>query len=141
MGSSLWDRLSPAVCEGIFFIFQENQSLLLADPASDAWKVYLDYVDEIVLDGFFTAIECSLKYLLENTGDTWFLSPELLSLSKGTSLVVLPHAQWWFLFFLAFLRHWSLQKGRVTPSLVMDCSGGGMEVPVLCLQGLMPRDS
>lgn len=63
------------VCEGIFFTFQENQSLLLADPASDAWKVYLDYVDEIVLDGFFTAIEGSLKYLLENTGDTWFLSP------------------------------------------------------------------
>ncbi|XP_050175592.1 dynein axonemal heavy chain 9-like [Myiozetetes cayanensis] len=47
---------------------QENQSLLLADPASDSWKAYVDYVDEIVLDGFFTAIECSLKYLLENTG-------------------------------------------------------------------------
>uniref|UniRef100_A0A803VXV6 Dynein axonemal heavy chain 17 n=1 Tax=Ficedula albicollis TaxID=59894 RepID=A0A803VXV6_FICAL len=60
------DRLSPVVCEGIFLVFQENQSLLLAEPASDAWKVYLDYVDEIVLDGFFTAIECSLKYLLEN---------------------------------------------------------------------------
>uniref|UniRef100_A0A803V436 Dynein axonemal heavy chain 17 n=1 Tax=Ficedula albicollis TaxID=59894 RepID=A0A803V436_FICAL len=50
----------------IHCLVQENQSLLLAEPASDAWKVYLDYVDEIVLDGFFTAIECSLKYLLEN---------------------------------------------------------------------------
>ncbi|NXH98563.1 DYH9 protein, partial [Pachycephala philippinensis] len=56
-------------------LVKENQSLLLADPASDAWKAYLDYVDEIVLDGFFTAIECSLKYLLENTGDAWLLSP------------------------------------------------------------------
>ncbi|OWK51882.1 Dynein heavy chain 9, axonemal, partial [Lonchura striata] len=120
VGSSVWDRLSPALCEGIFFVFQENQSLLLADPASDAWKVYLDYVDEIVLDGFFTAIECSLKYLLENTGDTWFLSPELLSLSKGTSLVVLPHAQWWFLFFLVFLWHWSLQKGRWMSVVAQD---------------------
>uniref|UniRef100_A0A803V8E2 Dynein axonemal heavy chain 17 n=1 Tax=Ficedula albicollis TaxID=59894 RepID=A0A803V8E2_FICAL len=51
----------------IHCLVQENQSLLLAEPASDAWKVYLDYVDEIVLDGFFTAIECSLKYLLEST--------------------------------------------------------------------------
>lgn len=73
----LWDRLSPTVFEGTFFFFQENQSLLLADPASDIWKAYVDYVDEIVLDGFFAAIECSLKYLLENTGDCWFLLPWL----------------------------------------------------------------
>ncbi|KAJ7405899.1 dynein axonemal heavy chain 9 [Willisornis vidua] len=51
----------------IHSLLKENQSLLLADPASDSWKAYVDYVDEIVLDGFFTAIECSLKYLLENT--------------------------------------------------------------------------
>lgn len=59
--------------EGIFFFFQENQNLLLADPASDIWKAYVDYLDEIVMDGFFSAIECSLKYLLENTGECWFL--------------------------------------------------------------------
>uniref|UniRef100_A0A8C2YH93 Dynein axonemal heavy chain 9 n=1 Tax=Coturnix japonica TaxID=93934 RepID=A0A8C2YH93_COTJA len=51
----------------IHSLMKENQSLLTADPASDAWKAYEDYVDEIILDGFFTAIECSLKYLLENT--------------------------------------------------------------------------
>ncbi|NXB13890.1 DYH9 protein, partial [Rhagologus leucostigma] len=56
-------------------LVKENQSLLLADPASDAWKAYLDYVDEIVLDGFFTAIECSLKYLLENTDPKAGLAP------------------------------------------------------------------
>uniref|UniRef100_A0A8C3V2Y5 Dynein axonemal heavy chain 17 n=1 Tax=Catharus ustulatus TaxID=91951 RepID=A0A8C3V2Y5_CATUS len=59
----------------IHSLLKENQSLLLADPASDAWKVYLDYVDEIVLDGFFTAIECSLKYLLENTDPKAGLTP------------------------------------------------------------------
>ncbi|RLV89556.1 hypothetical protein DV515_00014816, partial [Chloebia gouldiae] len=59
----------------IHSLLKENQSLLLADPASDAWKVYLDYVDEIVLDGFFTAIECSLKYLLENTDPKAGLAP------------------------------------------------------------------
>uniref|UniRef100_A0A672VBK3 Dynein axonemal heavy chain 17 n=1 Tax=Strigops habroptila TaxID=2489341 RepID=A0A672VBK3_STRHB len=53
----------------IHSLLKENQSLLVADPASDIWKAYVDYVDEIVLDGFFTAIECSLKYLLENTGE------------------------------------------------------------------------
>ncbi|NXA80882.1 DYH9 protein, partial [Thryothorus ludovicianus] len=59
----------------IHSLVKENQSLLLADPASAAWKVYLDYVDEIVLDGFFTAIESSLKYLLENTDPQAGLAP------------------------------------------------------------------
>uniref|UniRef100_A0A8U8C9W7 Dynein axonemal heavy chain 17 n=1 Tax=Geospiza parvula TaxID=87175 RepID=A0A8U8C9W7_GEOPR len=48
---------------------------LRAEPASEAWKAYLDYVDERVLDGFFTAIECSLKYLLENTDPKAGLAP------------------------------------------------------------------
>ncbi|XP_061318003.1 dynein axonemal heavy chain 9-like [Pezoporus flaviventris] len=59
----------------IHSLLKENQSLLLADPASDVWKAYVDYVDEIVLDGFFTAIECSLKYLLENTDPKAGLAP------------------------------------------------------------------
>ncbi|KAM4673740.1 dynein axonemal heavy chain 9 [Amazona ochrocephala] len=59
----------------IHSLLKENQSLLLADPASDIWKAYVDYVDEIVLDGFFTAIECSLKYLLENTDPEAGLAP------------------------------------------------------------------
>ncbi|XP_008933470.1 PREDICTED: dynein heavy chain 9, axonemal-like, partial [Merops nubicus] len=59
----------------IHLLVKENQSLLLADPASDLWKAYVDYLDEIVLDGFFTAIECSLKYLLENTDPKAGLAP------------------------------------------------------------------
>uniref|UniRef100_A0A672V7V5 Dynein axonemal heavy chain 17 n=1 Tax=Strigops habroptila TaxID=2489341 RepID=A0A672V7V5_STRHB len=59
----------------IHSLLKENQSLLVADPASDIWKAYVDYVDEIVLDGFFTAIECSLKYLLENTDPKAGLAP------------------------------------------------------------------
>ncbi|KAF2978603.1 hypothetical protein EK904_004180 [Melospiza melodia maxima] len=59
----------------IHSLVEENQSLLRAEPASDAWKGYLDCVDEIVLDGFFTAIECSLKYLLENTDPKAGLAP------------------------------------------------------------------
>ncbi|NXC72870.1 DYH9 protein, partial [Anhinga anhinga] len=59
----------------IHSLVKENQSLLLADPTSDIWKAYVDYVDEIVLDGFFTTIECSLKYLLENTDSKAGLAP------------------------------------------------------------------
>ncbi|NXY74435.1 DYH9 protein, partial [Glareola pratincola] len=59
----------------IHLLVKENQNLLLADPASDVWKAYVDYVDEIVLDGFFTAIEGSLKYLLENTDPKAGLPP------------------------------------------------------------------
>ncbi|NXH32764.1 DYH9 protein, partial [Myiagra hebetior] len=59
----------------IHSLVKENQSLLLADLASDAWRAYLDYVDEMVLDGFFTAIECSLKNLLESTDPKAGLAP------------------------------------------------------------------
>jgi hypothetical protein len=50
------------------FLLQENLGLLSANPASSTWKTYINYIDEMLLDGFFLAIECSLKYLLENTG-------------------------------------------------------------------------
>ncbi|KGL72843.1 Dynein heavy chain 9, axonemal, partial [Tinamus guttatus] len=59
----------------IHSLVKENQSLFTADAASDIWKAYVDYVDEIVLDGFFTAIESSLKYLLENTDPKAGLAP------------------------------------------------------------------
>ncbi|XP_023794711.1 dynein heavy chain 9, axonemal-like [Cyanistes caeruleus] len=124
----------------IHSLVKENQSLLLAEPASDAWKVYLDYVDEIVLDGFFTAIECSLKYLLENTGDAWSLSPVAAQPLQGDISGCAPSCSGVVLVFLAFLWHWSLQEGRVTPSLVTGWLRGGMEVAVPCLQGLMEKD-
>ncbi|XP_067164604.1 dynein axonemal heavy chain 9 [Apteryx mantelli] len=59
----------------IHSLVKENQSLFSADTSSDIWKAYVDYLDEIVLDGFFTAIECSLKYLLENTDPKAGLAP------------------------------------------------------------------
>ncbi|KFV69246.1 Dynein beta chain, ciliary, partial [Dryobates pubescens] len=59
----------------IHSLLKENQSLLLADPASDIWKAYVEYLDEIVLDGFYSATECSLKYLLDNTDPEAGLAP------------------------------------------------------------------
>ena len=46
---------------------QENLTLFKAEEDSDIWKAYVDYVDEITVDGFFNIIHCSLQYLLENT--------------------------------------------------------------------------
>ncbi|KAL6090807.1 hypothetical protein STEG23_013233, partial [Scotinomys teguina] len=51
----------------IHALVQENLVLFAADPASGIWKTYVNYIDSMLLDGFFLAIECSLKYLLENT--------------------------------------------------------------------------
>uniref|UniRef100_A0A8C5P182 Dynein, axonemal, heavy chain 9 n=1 Tax=Jaculus jaculus TaxID=51337 RepID=A0A8C5P182_JACJA len=51
----------------IHSLVQENLALFSADPASSIWKTYVNYIDDMLLEGFFLAIECSLKYLLENT--------------------------------------------------------------------------
>ncbi|XP_042303471.1 dynein axonemal heavy chain 9 [Sceloporus undulatus] len=59
----------------IHFLIKENLSLFAADSNSDVWKAYLEHVDELVLDGFFHVIECSLKYLLENTDSKAGLAP------------------------------------------------------------------
>ncbi|XP_022380343.1 dynein heavy chain 9, axonemal [Enhydra lutris kenyoni] len=59
----------------IHALVQENLGLFAADPTSDIWKTYLSYIDEMLLDGFFLAIECSLKYLLENTENKAGLTP------------------------------------------------------------------
>uniref|UniRef100_A0A4X2LC28 AAA+ ATPase domain-containing protein n=1 Tax=Vombatus ursinus TaxID=29139 RepID=A0A4X2LC28_VOMUR len=56
-------------------LVQENLNLFLADPESSGWKAYIDYLDNMVLRGFFIAIESSLKYLLENTDSKARLPP------------------------------------------------------------------
>ena len=50
-----------------FFIAQDNKDLLKANEESQAWMAYVDYIDEIIVDGFFNTIHCSLKFLLDNT--------------------------------------------------------------------------
>nr|XP_003818154.3 dynein axonemal heavy chain 9 isoform X2 [Pan paniscus] len=51
----------------IHALVQENLGLFSADPTSNIWKTYVNSIDNLLLNGFFLAIECSLKYLLENT--------------------------------------------------------------------------
>lgn len=53
--------------EKIQNLLKENLAFFKGDGDSDNWKAYVDYVDEMVVDGFFNTIHCSLKFLLENT--------------------------------------------------------------------------
>ena len=46
---------------------QANLEFFKADTNTDIWKAYVDYVDEMIVDGFFNTIHCSLKFMLENT--------------------------------------------------------------------------
>lgn len=46
---------------------QANLEFFKADSNTDTWKAYVDYIDEMVVDGFYSTIMCSLRFLLDNT--------------------------------------------------------------------------
>ncbi|ETE64168.1 Dynein heavy chain 11, axonemal, partial [Ophiophagus hannah] len=48
-------------------LVEENLKLFKADLDSDSWKIYLEFVDDIIADGFFNAIAYNLNFFLENT--------------------------------------------------------------------------
>lgn len=45
---------------------QENKDLFKADPASEVWRSYLEYIDEMVVDGLHSYIGHSLHFFLDN---------------------------------------------------------------------------
>ena len=49
-----------------------------AEEDSDVWKNYIEYLDELVLDGLFNCIQCSLQYLSDNTDKENSEMPPLL---------------------------------------------------------------
>ena len=56
----------------------ENLKLFGGVEDSDTWRSYLDYLDEIIVDGLFECVVCSLNYLLFNTDSTKDISPFML---------------------------------------------------------------
>ncbi|XP_077979817.1 dynein beta chain, ciliary-like [Glandiceps talaboti] len=48
-------------------LVKQNLEFFKGDADSDIWKAYVDYLDDMVVDGFFNCIHCSLNYLLDNT--------------------------------------------------------------------------
>uniref|UniRef100_A0A6Q2WZ44 Dynein axonemal heavy chain 17 n=1 Tax=Esox lucius TaxID=8010 RepID=A0A6Q2WZ44_ESOLU len=59
----------------IHFLLKSNLELFRADPGSEEWRAYVDYIDDMVLDGFFSSIECSLKFFLDNTDQRGGVAP------------------------------------------------------------------
>lgn len=53
--------------DNIHELVKENLNLFQADGSSEMWYKYLDYLDEIVVDGLSACINCSLTYILNNT--------------------------------------------------------------------------
>ncbi|MCJ8738378.1 hypothetical protein PDJAM_G00035190 [Pangasius djambal] len=53
----------------LHFLLKDNLTLFQVDPSSAEWKSYVEYIDEMVIDGFFNSIESSLKFFLDNTAD------------------------------------------------------------------------
>ncbi|KAI1899527.1 hypothetical protein AGOR_G00062710 [Albula goreensis] len=78
--------------EKIHQLVQENQTLLGADPDSSEWRAYTEYVDRMVLQGFISAIRCSLQYFIENTDPTLKITPlfEVQLVLNGSDMTFRP---------------------------------------------------
>nr|XP_032639292.1 dynein heavy chain 11, axonemal isoform X5 [Chelonoidis abingdonii] len=48
-------------------LVEENLKLFKADSSSDSWKIYIEYIDDIIVDGFFNTLMRNLDFFLENT--------------------------------------------------------------------------
>ena len=64
--------------EKIHNLVKENLEYFQADPESEIWHRYIEYVDDIVLDGLFNCSQCSLQYFLDNTSKDKVGMPPLL---------------------------------------------------------------
>lgn len=64
--------------------------LFHADPASEAWQSYLEYVDEMVVEGLYSYISHSLQFFVDNMeqhGQPLFEAQLMLS---SSGMVFLP---------------------------------------------------
>uniref|UniRef100_A0A4W2DC87 Dynein axonemal heavy chain 11 n=1 Tax=Bos indicus x Bos taurus TaxID=30522 RepID=A0A4W2DC87_BOBOX len=61
-----YKRIREDGCK-IHNLVEENRKLFRANPALDAWKIYVEFIDDIVVEGFFQAIMHDLDFFLKNT--------------------------------------------------------------------------
>ncbi|KAL7886390.1 hypothetical protein AOLI_G00041110 [Acnodon oligacanthus] len=52
--------------ETIHRLLQENRDLFGAEGGCEAWQDYVEYVDEMVVEGFFSAVSHSLEFFVDN---------------------------------------------------------------------------
>ncbi|XP_067892376.1 dynein axonemal heavy chain 11 [Heterodontus francisci] len=79
--------------ESIHQLVKDNLHLFRADSQTDEWKVYTEYIDHIILDGFFIAIKSFLQYLIQCTEMLPKSSPlfEVQLVLNGCELSFNPH--------------------------------------------------
>ncbi|MEE6466363.1 hypothetical protein FKM82_006924 [Ascaphus truei] len=79
----------------IHSLVEENMKLLKADPFQDPWKMYVEYIDDIVVDGFFNTILHSLDFFMENTDEKLKPSPlfEAQMVLNAAEIVFKPSLQ------------------------------------------------
>ncbi|KAF4019994.1 hypothetical protein G4228_011768 [Cervus hanglu yarkandensis] len=61
-----YKRIHEDGCK-IHNLVEENRKLFRANPSLDAWKIYVEFIDDIVVEGFFQAIMHDLDFFLKNT--------------------------------------------------------------------------
>ncbi|KAI4543842.1 hypothetical protein MG293_006636 [Ovis ammon polii] len=61
-----YKRIREDGCK-IHNLVEENRKLFRASPSLDAWKIYVEFIDDIVVEGFFQAIMHDLDFFLKNT--------------------------------------------------------------------------
>ena len=54
----------------IFNLVEECRQFFKAEENSDIWKAYLEYIDELVIDGLNKTMAASIGYLLDETDST-----------------------------------------------------------------------
>ncbi|XP_056236518.1 dynein axonemal heavy chain 11 isoform X2 [Seriola aureovittata] len=78
--------------DSIHELVQENMVLFHADPASEAWQSYLEYMDEMLVEGLFSYLSHSLQFFVDNM-DTWPNQGHLFDaqlMLNGSGMVLLP---------------------------------------------------
>ncbi|KAK3551295.1 hypothetical protein QTP70_013939, partial [Hemibagrus guttatus] len=123
--------------ETIHSLLQENKNLYTADDDSEAWKEYVENVDEMVVEGFLNAITYSLEFFVNNMEGSVKQAPLLeaqmvlsmseivfkpsLDISAGDSLYELVKG------LLQDVLQMSTQIKRVAPHLDMKDYWGDMD--------------
>jgi dynein heavy chain len=67
-----------AGAEKIHQLVQENMTYLEGQEDNENWHRYIEYIDDIILDGLFNCINCSLQYIIDNTDKDKAGMPPLL---------------------------------------------------------------
>ena len=68
-----------ADAEKIHALIKENLNHFQAEEDSDHWRSYVEYLDDVVLDGLFDCVQCSLLYFMENTDKEREMPPLLMA--------------------------------------------------------------